>query len=159
MKIINKKITQSRPTMTSWTRKLVLSSALLAAVGMSQMANAGVAVVVAAGSSVPEMSQSEVRSLFLGKSKTFANGAPAVPVYQDESSAVYSEFSDKVLGKSAAQLTQYWARLVFSGKGNPPKGINGDAAVKAHVKANAGAVGYIDSAAVDGSVRVLFKAD
>jgi len=122
-------------------------------------ANAGLAVVVAAGSDIPGMSQTEVRAIFLGKSKNFANGAGASPSYQNEGSSIYAEFGDKVLRKSAAQLTQYWARLVFSGKGTPPQSAADDAAVKAFVGSTKGGIGYIDSASVDASVKVVFKAD
>jgi len=122
-------------------------------------ANAALSVVVAAGSGIPEMSQTEVRAIFLGKSKNFANGASASPAYQDEGSSKYAEFGDKVLRKSAAQLTQYWARLVFSGKGSPPRSAADDGAVKAFVTSTKGGIGYIDSASVDSSVKVVFKAD
>jgi len=122
-------------------------------------ANAGLAVVVKAGSDIPEMSQTEVRAIFLGKSKNFANGTAASPSYQSEDSSKYAEFGDKVLRKSAAQLTQYWARLVFSGKGTPPQSAADDDAVKAFVASTKGGIGYIDSASVDGSVKVVFKAD
>lgn len=51
----------------------------------------------------------------------------------------------------------YWSKMIFSGKAVPPKELANDAAVKAHVKANPDAVGYIDAASVDGSIKVLLR--
>ena len=45
---------------------------------------------------------------------------------------------------------------MFSGKGQPPREVGDDAAVKAWVASNPEAIGYIDGKFVDGSVKVLF---
>lgn len=68
-----------------------------------------------------------------------------------------NEFYDKVADKSAAQMKAYWSQLTFTGKAQPPRKVSGDAAVKAALGDNPAAVGYISDAAVDGSVKVVFK--
>jgi hypothetical protein len=45
--------------------------------------------------------------------------------------------------------------LVFSGKGQAPKELADNAAVKKAVATDPKAVGYIDKSAVDGSVKVV----
>jgi hypothetical protein len=52
-----------------------------------------------------------------------------------------------------------WSRLVFSGKGQPPRQLSDSAAVKKAVAADPKAVGYIEKSAVDASVKVALSLD
>ncbi len=122
-------------------------------------ASAGVVVVVAPDSDLDSLSQAQVKSVFLGKVKSLPNGQTAVPVNQAESSPVYDAFNKKILGKSSAKILQYWASRVFSGKGSPPEVVPDDKAVIEFVKSKKGAIGYIDSASADGSVKVIYSTD
>ena len=70
--------------------------------------------------------------------------------------AFYAEHK-KVTGKDAAQMKAYWSQLMFTGKAQKPKKVAGDDAVKKAVAATPGAIGYIDAAAVDASVKVVLK--
>jgi len=116
---------------------------------------ADVAVVVNPGSGVTSLSDSQAKALFLGKSKKFPNGSKATPVDQKEGSSTRTTFNKKVLKKSDSQVKAYWSKMVFSGKASPLKSVADDAAVKAFVAGTSGAVGYIDSSQVDGSVTVV----
>jgi ABC-type phosphate transport system substrate-binding protein len=61
-----------------------------------------------------------------------------------------------VTRKNEAQLKSYWSGLVFTGKGQPLSSVGDDADVVAKVAGDASAIGYVDSAAVNESVKVLF---
>lgn len=102
------------------------------------------------------LSKSQVRSIFLAKTKAFPDGQ-AVKVYslRDEKSA-NNLFNDKVLKKSQSSLNSYWARMLFSSKGFPPYEIIGNETMLKQVSSNKSAIGYVDSKYIDGSVRVLF---
>jgi hypothetical protein len=115
---------------------------------------ADVAVVVSADSAVTA-SPAEVSRLFLGKLKKFSDGTKAEIVYAKEGSSVREEFDKKALKKSPSQIKAYWSKLLFSGKGSPPKELTSDAEIKAKVASGSGVVGYIDAASVDGTVKVL----
>ena len=134
-------------------RVLFLASTLAAS---TTFAYADVAVVVSAKSSAPALNKQQVSDLFLGKASTFPDGKQAVPIDQAESSAFREEFHSKVTGKSGAQLKSFWSKQVFSGKGTPPKEVANSAEVKKLVADNPNMIGYIDKAAVDGSVKVVF---
>lgn len=58
--------------------------------------------------------------------------------------------------KNEAQLKSYWSGLVFTGKGQPLTALDTDADVVARVASDSGAIGYVDSKAVTGAVKVLF---
>lgn len=135
----------------------VSALALLTMPLLSPLTHAEVAVIVSASNSNANMSDKDIAKLFLGKSKSFPDGSQAIPVDQNAGSAARSSFQDKVLGKSDSQLKSYWSRLIFTGKGTPPKESGDDAAIKSLVASNPNTIGYIDASAVDDSVKVLHK--
>lgn len=104
-----------------------------------------------------ELSQQDVERLFLAKTKTFPDGSGAVPVNQQEESAIRVTFDSRINGKSEAQMKSYWAKLIFTGKAIPVKQLGSDQEILEFVANHPGAIGYIDAANVDDSVKVLFS--
>jgi ABC-type phosphate transport system substrate-binding protein len=131
-------------------------SALLISMAAS-IAFADTSVIVSASNANSSLDKNTVSKIFLGKTKSFPDGSQAVPVDQDEDSAARESFSSTILGKSDSQLKSYWSRLIFTGKGTPPKASGDDASVKALIAKNPNMIGYIDSSAVDASVKVVHK--
>jgi len=143
---------------TSQCKSLLFTGLLLASL-FGTSAHAGIAVIVHPGSGVDSLSVSDVKKLFLGKRKKLPDGKKAIPVDQAEGSAIRADFGKKVLGKSADQLKAYWTKIIFSGKGSPPRELADDGAVKAYVADNPGAIGYIDSGSLDSSVKAVLKVE
>lgn len=137
---------------SSYIKKLFVSAALL---GATALAHADVVVVVASGSPVSSLTADQVAQLFTGKADTFPGGGKAVPIDQAEGSADRNAFHAKVTGKDAAQLKAYWSKLIFAGKGQPPKEVASGADVKKAVAADPAAIGYLDKSLVDGSIKVV----
>lgn len=129
---------------------------VLAALFCANVAMAEVAVIVNSGSGVSSMSDSDVKRIFLGKSKK-VGGAKAAPVDTTEGGAARDAFYSKVVGKNSAQLKSYWSTMIFSGKGTPPKEVSSDADVVAYVAKTKGAIGYVDASAANGSVTTVLK--
>lgn len=95
------------------------------------------------------MFPSQAAQFFLGGSVQFT------PVEQAESSAIRAEFYKKVLEKSPAQVEAIWSKLLFTGKIKAPKECKSSAEVKKAVSENVNAIGYIEKAAVDDTVKVI----
>lgn len=139
--------------------KLLGKALLLATIGMvSSVAMAEVVVIVNPKNAVASMTAEQVSNVFLGKATDFPGGGAAAPIDLAESSPVREEFYKKVTGKSAAQVKAYWSKQIFSGKGTPPKEVGSSADVKKAVAATPGAIGYIEKAAADDSVKVVHTA-
>ena len=119
-----------------------------------QFTNAEIAVIVHPSNS-DAIDADVVKRLFLGKQSSFASGAQAACFDQTEGSAVVTEFNKKVLDRSASQLKAYWAKLVFTGKGTPPKALPDDAAVIAAVASSPNGIGYVNTSSVNDSVKVI----
>lgn len=139
----------------SCLKKMLASCVAVMALFASATAWSGVAVVVnpANGNA---LSAKEISRIFLGKRKSFPNGSQAIPVNQVEGSPIRAAFNSTVLKKSPQQIKAYWAQLLFTGKGTPPKDVSA-AEVKKLVAENPNLIGYIDSADVDSSVKVVHQ--
>ena len=136
--------------------KSAFVGALLALTGLAQ---AQVAVIVNPKSATASMTADQVAGIFLGKTNTLPSGATAAPADLPESAAARDAFYSKVTGKQSAQVKAAWSRIVFSGKGTPPKELGSAADVKKFVASNPDAIGYIEKSAVDGSVKVVLSVD
>jgi len=131
-----------------------LSIIALGALFMQNVAWAEVDVIV--HSSVSETaSASDIQRVFLGKTKSLAGGTKVVPINLSPGQPVRDEFDTKVLGKSSSQLKAYWSRLVFTGKGQPPKDVGSPADVVNLVKSNPNMIGYVPKGEAGDGVKVI----
>ena len=93
--------------------------------------------------------------IFLGKENKFSNGKEAIPINQAPDSPNRATFDTDALGRSSTQVAAYWSKLVFTGKGIPPKEVGNDSEVLAIVANNQNAIGYVDSASVTNAVKAI----
>lgn len=138
-------------------RFLAASALLLAAVGLPTTALADLAIVVHPNNPVASLSPDEVNRIYLGKEKKFPDGNEVTPLDQDPGNPAREQFYDAVVGKSEAQAKAYWSKLIFTGKGTPPRTAGDDAEIKAAVAADPTALSYIDAGAADDSVKVVLR--
>jgi len=134
-----------------YSMKYVLSTIAI----LFSLASSAEVVVIVNLSNDSALDSNTIKRIYLGKVKSFSNGNIVLPVNQKSSADVAGEFSKKVLKKSSSQLKAYWSKLVFSGKGSPPKEVRGDAEVISLVANNPDTIGYIDAASLDSSVKVV----
>ncbi|WP_299696882.1 hypothetical protein [Hydrocarboniphaga sp.] len=121
------------------------------------LAEADVVAVVSARSPVTALSKNQVVDIFLGKANRFPDGSLAVPIDQVEGAAARNEFYLKFAGKSPAQIKAHWSKIIFTGRGRPPRELSGSSAVKQLIVENPNAIGYIEPSLVDGNVKVLLS--
>jgi ABC-type phosphate transport system substrate-binding protein len=135
--------------------KLKLALASLALISFTGTARAEVVVVVSTKNPTSSLTAEQAADLFLGEVATFPSGGQAVPVDQADGSRARDEFYTKAASKTSAQLKAYWAKVIFTGKGKPPKAVADSATVKQLVADNPNMIGYMDRSAVDASVKVV----
>jgi ABC-type phosphate transport system substrate-binding protein len=99
------------------------------------------------------LTKEQLADIYIGRNQATS------PLDQPESSAIRAEFYKKATGKDLAQIKAVWSRLIFTGKGLPPKELPDSAAVKKAVAADPKAIGYVEKSAVDASVKVLVSVD
>jgi hypothetical protein len=110
-------------------------------------------IVVIVHPSAIAPTREQVADVYLGKSRAFT------PLDHVEAAPIRAEFYRKAAGRDLSQVKMAWARLVFTGKGLPPKEFAGAAAVKKAVAADLKAIGYIDHADVDPTVKAALRLD
>lgn len=139
------------------TLAIALLAASWLALACSSRASAAddVVAVVSARSPVTALNAAQVADIFLGKTNRFPDGSPAVPIDLPEESPARDRFYAEYTGKSPAQVKAYWSKIIFTGRGQPPRQASNGAEAKKLVADNPSAIAYIDSRLVDSSVRVL----
>jgi ABC-type phosphate transport system substrate-binding protein len=134
---------------------ILLAAAMVCATGMTGTAQAALAIIAHPSNPASGITADDAERIFLGKTGEMGNGRRVTPVDQSIGSGSRAKFLLKVLHKNEDELTAYWSKLMFSGKGQPPRDLGDDAAVKAFVAGNPDAIGYVDGKFVDGTVKVL----
>jgi len=128
-------------------RVMILASVL----AFCAAAHADVVVVMAPGSA--PLTKDQVAAVYLGRSTELK------PVDLPPGAPGREAFYKKATDRDEAQIKAAWSRIIFTGKGQPPKELPDAAAVKKAVAADPKAVGYIDKSAVDGTVKVVLSLD
>lgn len=124
---------------------------------LASAAQAGVVVIGNQDISVRSLSAGEIRDLYLAKTMSLPDGTRVRVVDQEDGSAARRTFYREVIRKDETQLKAYWAKLIFTGKANPPDVMADDREVKAWVERTRGGIGYVDDSVVDSSVKVLYR--
>jgi hypothetical protein len=119
---------------------------ILLALGVAQVRAGELVVIVNSGAE--GISRDQIADLYLGRSSGLT------PIDQPANSPIYAEFYKKATGRDVAQVKAIWSKIIFTGRGLPPKQMADSVAVKKAVAANPKAIGYIDKSAVDASVKV-----
>ena len=130
-----------------------LLAAFLLASGATTAQADDLVVVVSARSPIDSLRADQVAAIFLGQAPRFPNGAVATALDQPIGSFERDQFYLRVTGKTPALLKAYWSKMVFTGRGQPPRELAGSAAVRKAVADDPGLIGYIEREALDPSVR------
>lgn len=137
---------------------LMVSAWLAAAVPAASATEAGPhepVVVVSAKNPLSSLRHEQVAAIFMAQTDRFPDGAGAVALDLPPGSALRDAFYRRVADRSPALMKAYWSKMVFTGRGQPPRELHNSAAVRRMVADNPAMIGYIERAAVDASVKVL----
>jgi ABC-type phosphate transport system substrate-binding protein len=123
----------------------------------SSTARADVVAVVSVKNPVASLSKAQVMDIFLGRIDRFPNGSQAIPVDQKEGSPARDEFYARFAGTTAAQLKAYWSKIIFTGRGQPPRTVPDVTAIHELLAANPQVIAYVERSAVDDSMKILAR--
>lgn len=106
-------------------------------------------VIVNKHNPLAELSQQEVKAIFLGVQRMFHNGNEIEVVDQAIETPIYVEFYKHIAGKTVAQVRAKRASLTFTGDVLPPDAVFDDEAVVAWIEKHPHGIGYIYASSVD----------
>jgi hypothetical protein len=126
------------------------SLTLVAGLVFASLVSAGdIVVVMAPGAAA--LSKEQVTDVYVGRNRDLK------PLDLPNSAPAREEFYKKATSRDLAQIKAIWARIQFTGQGQSPQQLPDDAAIKKAVAADPKAVGYIDKANVDSTVKVVLE--
>lgn len=120
-------------------------------------ASAGIAIIAHPGTAATALTPEQVAQLYMGRVKTLPGVGDTQMLDLPEGSPVRIEFAERVMGKTEQQLRTYWSRMIFTGKGYPPRALASPADVLRTVASTPGAIGFVDSKDVTPRVKVLYR--
>lgn len=118
--------------------------------------NAETLVVAADGSNLASLSKSDLRQLYMGNTSR-AGGHKVTLLDMPEGSALRKSFYNTVAGKNESQLKSYWARMIFTGKGTPPRQVRDPKEMAHTLKSNPQALGYLKEHDLQPGLKVLLR--
>jgi ABC-type phosphate transport system substrate-binding protein len=136
-------------------RRIALLAIGLALGLASHAAMADVVAVVSAKSAITTLTKTELADIFLGRVSRFPNGVQAVPVDQAEDAPARALFYAQIAGRSGAQMKAYWAKIIFTGRGQPPQAMHSNEELKRRIALDPAAIGYIEENLVDDTIKVV----
>jgi ABC-type phosphate transport system substrate-binding protein len=135
--------------------RLFSAGALAIMAGLAAPVRAELLVIVSAKSPVTTLRADQVADIFLGQIGNFPDGGEAIALDLSIGSPLRDNFYAKVTSKSPALVKAYWTKMIFTGRGQPPKELPSSAAVRKQVADNPNLIGYIDRSALDASVKAV----
>jgi ABC-type phosphate transport system substrate-binding protein len=97
-----------------------------------------------------------VIDIFLGRYRKLPSGRVAMPI-DVTSEGDRAQFYQLLVKKSPAEMSSYWARLVFSGTTSPPFQVPDSQTALDLVGSNPNAIAYVDRSAVTSKVKVVLE--
>lgn len=136
-------------------KRLSIIGCALALSFMLSPALADVVVVVSTENPVTTLTRAQLADIYLGRLSRFPNGGSVVPIDQKEGADVRAEFYSEYLGQSPAQIKAHWSKLIFTGRGQPPRSVADGLAMVEFIAGHPDAIGYIDPGHVNDDVRIV----
>lgn len=111
-------------------------------------------VVVANSNSGIQLTQQEVKSLFMGG----AVAADLKPVALPANNPTRVVFNTKVLGLTETRVQSYWAQMRFTGRKKPPLEVQDQISLIEYLLANPNTVGYLPlDADIPAELSVVYR--
>ncbi len=131
--------------------KIIISFIVLASSMMLSALTFAEVEVIVHPSNGAALDKDSIQRIYLGKTRAFPGGGEAVAISMKEGSAAEGDFTKNVLGKSPKQLKAYWAKMVFTGKGTPPRQIDSAAEMVNLISANPNLIGFVPAGSAGGA--------
>jgi hypothetical protein len=133
----------------------MLMMLLFVSLGSWSAAGAQDVVLVAnSGVKISQITNAEVRAIFMGTRTRFADGSHAVPVTL-KGGAAHEVFLGNYVGETPEEFRSQWRKVVFTGQGAMPKAFDSESALIDYVAATPGAVGYVSRISPQDRVKLL----
>ena len=133
---------------------LLLLLPLLLTIGISGNAWTGTLVLIANPSVASAiLSRQEVKNIFLSKKKNLKGVQIKLAALKDDD--LTKQFLRAYIGKTPSQFSSYYKKMVFTGRGRPPKPMQSEQEMITYVARTNGAMGYVSAEMVTDRVQIV----
>lgn len=124
---------------------------------VARPAAAELIVIVNPANPTSQLKREQVVDIYMGRYTHFPNGLHAKALDLPADSTARTEYYQKLINKSVAQVNTFWARLLFTGRAKPPRELSDTHAVMLAVMKDPEAIAYIDSQFLNDKVKVVYR--
>ena len=135
----------------------LLAILLVCSPALAEPALNDLVLIANADSGIEHLTKREVINIYLGRYRRLDTGSTAEPIDLSSKTDTKALFYRLLVDKNLAEINAYWSRLVFSGKTRPPQQVDNVDKVLEMVGHNRNALGYINRAAVNSQVIIVFE--
>jgi len=135
----------------------LLAILLVCSPALAEPALNDLVLIANADSGIEHLTKREVINIYLGRYRRLDTGSTAEPIDLSSKTDTKALFYRLLVDKNLAEINAYWSRLVFSGKTRPPQQVDNVDKVLEIVGNNRNALGYINRAAVNSQVIIVFE--
>ena len=113
-------------------------------------------VIVSKNSNLNSISKKELSKIFLSKTKKLPNGNKSFLIEIDDIQ-IRTKFYQEICNKNTNQLRKYWTKMIFTGRGQPPKKIKSINKIIEYVNKNKNAMSYIPLKYLNNTVKIILE--
>ncbi len=135
---------------------IALTALLFSGSALSQVSPSNMVVVVSKHSAINKLEDKQVANIFLTRVNYFPNGKRAMPV-ELNNKHYRKYFYEGISGKTATELMAYWTRLIFLGKGHPPKAYGNMQSLIHYLESNPRSISYMPLAQLTNDLKVVYR--
>lgn len=114
-----------------------------------------IAIITHRDNAIEELSKSEIVRMFRKRKTVWEEGKRCVPIDQSGDSAIRTQFSKLVMGKTVDEMKRYWMQEMMTGNARPPISLRNSVTAKKYVAKLKGSISYVYEDEVDESVKVI----
>lgn len=126
---------------------------MLGLLTLASWCTAADAVIVNAASTITQLTDDQLKDVFLGKRTIWEDGSKVIVVVVKSGPSATSLLTR--LGKNNQQFLTGWKKLVFTGRGSMPESSATDEAAIEFVSKTTGAIALVDELKIKDGVKVV----
>ena len=107
---------------------------------------------------VDQLTAQEVERIFLGKMRKWPDGS-GIKIVVNSNEEVHAQFTRNMLNKSPSQFSNYWRKILFSGKNILPVMVESDVDAQKYLLEHANALTYINVTNLNNTVKKILVAE
>jgi ABC-type phosphate transport system substrate-binding protein len=116
-----------------------------------------VSIIAHRSVAISSITRDELRPIFQTRKTTWPDGSSVRPFNLPPSSSARKAFDEVVLGLRTDDMQRYWIDRRIRGGASPPTTVPNETLMLQVVKTLPGAVGYVESVALDPGVKVIAR--